>query len=137
MTAELHLQIVGVMLIALAGVNVALPAVFKWREELQKVDQLARQVFFVHLGYIAFVILLMGLLSLLYADALLHAGELGRAILAGLSVFWLSRLIVQWFGYDRRLWLGDRARTVVHVIVTFVWAYFAIVYGWAAWATHV
>lgn len=133
MNATIHLQIVGVMLVLLAVVNLLLPRQFGWREELKKVDLLARQVFFVHLYYIAFVVLLMGLLTLWFAEDLIAAGELGRAILGGLSVFWGSRLFVQWFVYDRKLWLGDRARTAVHIICTFVWGYFAAVYGVASY----
>ncbi|HRX84807.1 MAG TPA: hypothetical protein P5572_07300, partial [Phycisphaerae bacterium] len=57
---------------------------------------------------------------------------LARLVLIGLAVFWMVRLIVQLFVYDRRLWLGDRFNTTMHVMFTCLWSYLLFTYVNAA-----
>ena len=133
MTPEIHLRIVGGMLLALAALNTLLPKRLHWKEELDRLSLLNRQIFLVHALFIGLILVLTGTLSLVYANSLLEPTSLGRAILSGLVVFWSTRLFVQWFVYDRRLWRGDAFNTTVHVVFTFVWFYFVAVYGWALW----
>lgn len=134
MTLVLHLRIVGTLLLLLAAINVALPRHFRWNEELQHVSPLTRQVFRVHCGFIILVLGMMGLLSAAFTDALLESTRLGRAVLAGLALFWGVRLYTQWFVYDRRLWWGRRFETGVHLVFTLLWSYFAGVYACAWWS---
>jgi hypothetical protein len=50
-------------------------------------------------------------------------------MLVGLVVFWLCRLLAQFFVYDRAIWKGDRFRTVMHYAFSALWIYFVAVYG--------
>ena len=130
-----HLRAAGVLLLTLASVHVFFPRRFRWREELARLSTLNRQIFQVHVLFIVLILVMMGLLSLFYADALVEPDELATAVLVGLSTFWGLRLLVQWFVYDRSLWRGQRLNTVIHLVFTGIWAYLASVYGWAAWTT--
>ena len=58
---------------------------------------------------------------------------LGALVLAGLTVFWGIRLLMQWFVYDSKLWRGQRFETWMHVIFSGVWLYFTAVYAVAFW----
>jgi hypothetical protein len=73
-----------------------------------------RRIFFVHTFFIGLGVALAGAGSFLYADTLLRPGVLSRALLAGMTLFWLCRLLAQFFAYDSALWRGDRFRTFMH-----------------------
>ena len=131
----LHLKAAGILLLMLAAVHVFFPKRFCWREELARLSTLNRQIFQVHVLFIVLILVLMGLLSIFYADALMQPDELARAVLVGLCTFWALRLVVQWFVYDRSLWRGQPLNTAVHAVASGLWAYLGTVYGWAAWTT--
>jgi hypothetical protein len=131
MTVTLHLQIVGVLLLMLAAMNPLVIRHFGWRQEMRKVDLLARNVFFVHFAFIMMILVMFGVLSLAFTDALLQSGTLSRLVLAALTIFWGARLGIQLFGYNRKLWRGDRGKTIAHAACILVWSYFTSVYGWA------
>lgn len=130
---EICLRIAGVLLLLLAGAHFTFPKRFNWAEELSRLSLLNRQMFLVHVGYIVLLLASMGVLSLFFTGALLERSQLARLVLAWLSLFWLSRLVVQWFVYDRQLWRGNRLHTGVHVVFTGLWCYLALVYGWGFW----
>ena len=125
MNMLLHFHIVGVLLIILAIVNLFVPSRFNWREELARVSLLNRQIFIVHDIFIILILLLFALLLLLYGEALLDRTPLARAILAGLSVFWVMRMLMQWFFYSPQIWRGHRFNTVMHLVFSALWIYFA------------
>ena len=133
MNAELHLRIVGLLLLLLAALNLYVPRRFGWTAELRRLSLFTRQVFVVHAGFIVLTLVLFGLLSLALADELLEPSSLARAVLAGLTLFWLARLLVQWLFYDRSLWRGKTLETSVHVTFTLVWLYFTATYSAALW----
>ncbi len=126
---KLCLQIVGVLMFALVLVNVEAARRLKWRDELQKVSLLTRQVFFVHMGFIILLLAMFGALSLFFANALIEQSLAGRVLTDGLALFWTVRLFTQWFVYDRKLWIGHRFNTSVHILFTGVWGFFAGTYG--------
>jgi hypothetical protein len=53
--------------------------------------------------------------------------------MTGMFVFWLLRLLTQWFIYDSRLWRGDRFNAAAHVMVSALWTYLVVVYGTSLW----
>jgi hypothetical protein len=125
----LHLKIVGVLLVLLALLHLTFPRRFKWREELQTLSLLNRQIFLVHTFFVALAVLLGGLLTFFCAEALLERTLLARAVLSALALFWLARWVVQLFVYSPRLWRGHRFNTAAHALFTCLWAYFVAVYG--------
>ena len=131
MNAELHLRIVGLLLLLLAALNLYVPRRFGWAVELRRLSLLTRQVFVVHAGFIVLTLVLFGLLSLALPGELLERSALARAVLAGLTLFWLARLLVQWLVYDARLWRGNRFNTVAHLAFTGLWSYFVATYAYA------
>lgn len=131
MTLELHLKAVGVLILALVCLNFALPRHFGWKQELAKLSLLTRQIFIVHCLFIVITCTMFGVLALVYTPTLLQPTPLARLVLAALTIFWTVRLFVQLFVYDTSLWRGDPGRTVLHMVFTLTWAYFAATFGWA------
>ena len=129
MSLSIHLQIVGVLLVLLGLSHAFFNWYFGWEQELAAVSLLTRRIFFVHTFFIALGVVLAGVGSFLCADALLRPGLVNRAILAGLVVFWLCRLLAQFFAYDSDLWRGDRFRTFIHVAFALLWCYVSATYG--------
>ena len=113
MTLSMHLRIVGILLVLLGLSHAFFNRYFGWERELAGVSLLTRQIFFVHSLFIGLGVVLGGVGSFLCADALLRPVLLSRAVLAGMTVFWLCRLLAQFFAYDTRIWKGDRFRTSI------------------------
>jgi hypothetical protein len=124
---ERHLEIIGILLIALALLHVVFPRYFKWKEELKGVSLVTRQILHVHTFFIALTVFLMGLLCLTSARDLATT-PLGRRIALGLFVFWFCRLVLQFFGYSSKLWRGKFFETIVHIGFSFLWAYLSAVF---------
>jgi hypothetical protein len=140
MSLDLHLKIVGASLLLLGGLHGLFPWRFHWRQELGRLSLLNRQIFIVHCLFIVLTLWMMGILALAFTDRLLDPTPLATPILAGLALFWLLRLVVQWAVYDHALWRGDRFNTLVHLAFTALWSYYALVFGAALWqmsAAHI
>lgn len=126
---EIHLKFIGVLLIILALVHVFFSRYFKWKQELQTLSLINRQMMIVHTFFIALVLLLMGLLCLTSSHELIST-RLGKKVSLGLGIFWLIRLIFQFFVYSPLLWKGKRFETTVHLAFILLWAYLSIVFLW-------
>jgi hypothetical protein len=125
---ELHIKIIGILLIALALLHVIFPKYFNWKEELQRISLINRQVMIIHTFFIAFVLLLMGLLCYTSADELVET-PLGRKVALGFSIFWITRLVIQFVGYSSELWKGKRFETAVHILFSAIWIYLSVVFS--------
>lgn len=124
---EVHLKVIGAILILLSFAHIGFPKRFNWDTELASLSLLNRQMMKVHTLFIALTVLLIGLLCLLQADALVQT-ELGKTISIGLGAFWLLRLYIQLFGYSTKLWKGKKFETIVHVVFTIFWTYMSAVF---------
>jgi hypothetical protein len=133
MNTELHLRIAGGLMLLLVLVNLYVPRRFNWRGEMAALSLLNRQIFLVHAGFICIVLAMFAALSIGLAAELLKPTPLARAVLGGIALFWLLRLLTQWFVYDWRIWRGDRFNTVGHFVFTALWTYFTGVYAYAFW----
>ena len=128
-----HFRFVGALLVFLGLAHAAFPRRFGWKDELQNVSLLTRQIFYVHHFFVAFVVTLQGALCLFWAQELLAPSQLARLLLAGLVIFWALRWVFQFFVYDKRLWQGDMFNTRVHILFSLLWTYLVAVFAWALW----
>src|SRR5437870_5437846 len=103
----LHLKITGLLLVMLGIVHLVFPKYFNWAKELGALSLINRQMMYVHTFFIAFVVFLTGLLCLTSSNEIIET-SLGRKIALGLGVFWIIRLIIQFFGYSSKLWKGKK-----------------------------
>ena len=102
---QIHLKIIGVLLIILALIHIIFPRYFSWNRELQTLSLINRQMMTVHTFFIALTVFLMGVLCLTSSNELVQT-DLGNKIAVGLGVFWFARLFIQFFVYSPSLWLG-------------------------------
>jgi hypothetical protein len=131
MTLELHLRTVGVIMAALAVANLFVPRRFHWPEELARLSLINRQIFQAHSIFLIVTLALFSALLLTCTDALLEPTRLARAVLAGLTIFWGLRMLMQWFFYSPETWRGHRLHTVMHLVFSATWIYVTSVFATA------
>lgn len=119
---EFQINIIGYLLILLALIHVIFPKYFNWKEELNQLSLINKQVMQVHTFFIALTVLLMGILCVTSATEIVTT-SLGKKISFGLGLFWFCRLLIQFFGYSPKLWKGKTFETVVHIIFSTLWIY--------------
>ncbi|NLR64184.1 hypothetical protein HGH92_07690 [Chitinophaga varians] len=129
---ELHLKITGYILLLLSLLHVFFPRYFNWKKEFSQVSLLSRQVMYVHTFFIGLMIFLMGLCCINAAEDILHT-RLGHLLALGFFVFWFCRLFFQFFVYSSALWKGKRFETAMHILFSFIWGYFSIVFLLVWW----
>ena len=124
---ELHLKIIGAILIVLALVHIIFPRYFNWKTELAGIALINRQMMYVHTFFIALTVLLTGLLCVSSAYDMVHT-RLGGRLALGLFVFWAMRLVIQFFYYSAALWKGKRVETTIHILFSFLWTYLSVTF---------
>jgi hypothetical protein len=125
----LNLRIVGCVMAALVAVNLLVPVRYRWREESSRMSLLNREIFVAHAVFIVLTLALISALLLTSADALVEPTPLSRAVLAGLTLFWGLRMLMQWFFYSPAIWRGNRFRTAMHWVFSATWVYVTAVFA--------
>jgi len=129
---EVHFRIIGVLLVGLSLLHLIFPRYFNWNKELASISLINRQMMYVHTFFIAFVVLLIGLLCLT-SSVDLTSTSFGKKVALGIGVFWSIRLFVQFFGYSSTLWKGKTTETAIHILFSVLWAYLSMVFFASYW----
>jgi hypothetical protein len=129
---QIHLKIIGVLLMALGLIHIFFPKYFNWDKELKSLSLINKQMMTVHTFFIAFTVFLMGLLCLTSAKELVET-VLGKKIALGFGIFWTVRLFIQFFGYSIELWKGKTFETTMHIIFSILWTYLSFIFLTVWW----
>jgi hypothetical protein len=128
---EVHLKIIGVLLMVLATIHIFFPKYFNWKKELKSLSLINRQMMTVHTFFISLIVFLMGLLCLTSATDLIQT-KLGKTISLGLGIFWAVRLFFQLFVYSSKLWKRKKFETAIHILFSLLWVYLTTIFLWTA-----
>ncbi len=120
---------VGAVHLLVAAMNFFLPAKIELAPNLAKVSPLVRQMVIIHHVYIVAVIFAFAGLCFFRTADLAGGHGLGRVLAAGMSLFWLARIPIQLFYYDRET---RRRHPVVDAGFLLMLAFMAGVLGLAA-----
>jgi hypothetical protein len=126
------LVLAGLAQLGLALGSLAIPRVLRWSEDTAKLRPLTRQVFWTYAAYIWATNVSFGLLSTLAPDALLDRSPLARIICGYITAYWASRLLVQFFYFDRSQAPAGRFFTVAEALLVGLFALLTAVYGYVA-----
>ena len=129
----LNLRIVGLIMAALAVLNLFVPRRFHWQEEMARLSLLNRQIFQAHSIFLILTLAMFAALLLLRGPDLMEPTPLARAVLVGLTAFWTLRMLMQWFFYSPEVWRGDRFKTAMHGVFSVTWVYVSAVFATALW----
>jgi len=124
---EIHFRIIGCLFIVLALSHIVFPRYFNWKQELSSLSLVNRQIMYVHSFFLAFMILLLGLLCFTSSHEIITT-SLGKRISLGLGIFWGARLLIQFVGYSSTLWKGKLFETSVHIVFSIFWTYISVVF---------
>ena len=100
-TLKFIVTLAGVGQIILAIGSIAIPGILKWREDVNKLRPLTRQIFWTYASYILMANFSFGLLSVLLPGQLLDGSPLAIAVTGFIAFYWLTRLIFQFGYFDR------------------------------------
>lgn len=106
-----HLRLIwaaGAIQAAIVLVNAILPGRLQVREKVARAPQFIRQILYVHWMYIVLTVAMFSALCFGFARDLAGASLLGRFLSAFLSGFWVLRVALQWFYYDREVRRANR-----------------------------
>jgi len=119
----------GAVHVGIMAANVPLPGRLRVRERLAGVPRFVRQIFYVHWVYIVIVLGLFAALCFGFAPELAGASALGRFLSGFMAGFWLLRIVLQIFYYDREMRRENRGldRLYVGSLIVLV-----VVFGMAA-----
>jgi hypothetical protein len=123
------LWVAGAIQLVVIAANFALPKKLRCRENLAKVSPMIREVFVVHWLYIVLVLGIFTTLCFWFAPELAGGSRLGRFLSLAMAIFWLLRVPIQLFFYDREIRRQNRLADVAFLLT---FSYLGIVFGVAA-----
>jgi len=133
MTTELMVRLIwgaGAIHAGIVAANIPLPRRLRVRERLAGVPRFLRQIFYVHWLYIVIVVGMFAALCFGFAAELAGGSRLGRFLSGFIAAFWLLRIVLQAFYYDKELRRENRALDTLYVgsliVMVFVFGIAAI-----------
>ena len=129
---EIHLKIVGSILIILALLHLIFPRYFNWGKELASLSLINKQLMYVHTFFIGLIVLLMGIFCIYSSQESIYT-SLGQQLSFGLFIFWSTRLVFQFWVYSPKLWKGKLFESTVHVLFSLLWIYISVVFFLIYW----
>jgi hypothetical protein len=108
------------------------PQTLNWRVELARLGTLTRQVVWVHGIFIVLVIIGFGVISIVNPTPMCDGSVMSRSVCGFIAIFWAARLVVQFLVFDAKPHLTSGVLKWGYHGLTVMFAYFVLVYGWAA-----
>jgi hypothetical protein len=105
----------GAVHVGIMAANIPLPGRLRVRDRLAGVPKFLRQIFYVHWIYIVIVLGLFAGLCFGFARELAGASALGRFLSGFMAGFWLLRILLQIFYYDREVRRENRGLDMMYV----------------------
>jgi hypothetical protein len=89
------ITIAGFAQLSVLVASALVPIRLNWRYDLQTLNRLQRQMYWVYGGYVVLAIIAFGLICLFNARELASGSRLARSMCAYMAVFWGIRLALQ------------------------------------------
>lgn len=125
---QVLLFLAGVAQLILAAGSLAIPWVLGWKTELAKVQTLIRQMFWTYSAYIWVINVCFGLLSVLAWEELTDQSFLARIMTGFIALYWLSRVLIQFFYFDRSSFPAGLLNHIAEIVLTLLFICLSIVY---------
>lgn len=116
--------------------GLVLPKVLDMRNDLRPLGAFLRRLVWVHGAYIVSMVVAFGAVSLALPHDLASGTPLARVICGFIALFWTGRLAVQAFIFEAETLATTPLLKAGYYGLTVVFAYFAVVYGFAAIAAQ-
>lgn len=124
------LILAGLGQVALALASLAIPRILQWKNQLAFLPSpLVRQIFWVYAVYIWSFNMAFGLLSLLASHLLLQDNLLATLVCGFIFLYWLGRLLVQFFYFDRSQAPEGKIFKLLEIGLVLLFVYLCGTYG--------
>jgi cyanate permease len=110
----------GMVHVGIMAANIPLPGRLRVQERLTSVPRFMRQIFYVHWVYVVIVLGLFAALCFGFAPELAGGSGLGRFLSGFMAGFWLLRIVLQIFYYDREIRRENRGMDLLYVVALVV-----------------
>jgi hypothetical protein len=131
---SLSVWVAGGSQFLLLAVSVQIPGRFQWGSQLRLLNELNRKLFVVATGYIVFTYLAFGALTLWLHDEMLDGDRAATGLALFIGLYWLVRLVIDWFWFGHRIWPAGRRYVIAHIGLELLFTYLAAVYlGLVVW----
>lgn len=125
----LALKLAGIILLCIVLANFFAPKKMRWIENLDKTENLFRQVFIVHCLYLIGCVLGMALVCLFLPHLLLQE-VMGKILLIFMAVFWLTRIFVNLFYYETAI---KKQFPFFNILFSTVYIYLGLCFSVLSW----
>ena len=105
----------GLVQVGIMAANLPLPWRLRVRDRLAGVPRFVRQIFYVHWIYIVIVLGMFAALCFGFAPELSGASGLGRFLSGFMAGFWLLRIVLQIFYYEREIRRENRVLDIFYL----------------------
>jgi hypothetical protein len=130
------LVLAAVAQLGIAALNLFLPRLLGWKDDLARMPLLIREVFHVHAWFISVTLTIFAVMTWRFAGAMaVGASEECRWLAVCIGVFWAIRTVLQVTYYNSSHWRGRPGRTVIHVALLLIYGGFATTYLLAGFGT--
>jgi len=128
------LRLAGILHFCILIASALVPRVLDWRSNLATLNVFLRRLFWVYGVFVVLMIIGLGTLTLLNAQAMAAGDPVARTLAGFIAIFWLARLAVQFFVFDAGAYLTNWLLKIGYHCLTPVFTYFVVIYTWAALA---
>ncbi len=104
------------------------PSRLGWKEDFAKLTRFNRKVFWTYGGFIVLCIVSFGILTLALHDELLRGDRAALGFASFNAVFWITRLLTDFFYFKHEDWPKGPQFVVGHVLLTGLFCALAAVY---------
>ena len=133
MKTTILFQLAGLAQLGMVGAGALAPLFLRWKPALQTLPTILRQLFWTYGAYILSTNLFFAVLCLLFPAEFVNRSPLAAALCLYLFLFWLGRLGVQFFYFDRAaLGHGIPMRIAEFFLVLLILT-LVLIYGWGLW----
>ena len=127
------LSLAAILQFGIAILNFGLNPIMGWKEELQRMPLLIREVHQVHAWFISMTLFIFAIVTWRFVgDFATGTNPITRWLAAGIGLFWALRVVLQVCYYSASHWRGKAGRTAIHVSLLLIYGEFAWAYLLAA-----
>lgn len=125
---SLALWLAGIGHFCILGASFQVPFRLGWKEDFAKLTRFNRKIFWTYGGFIVLCIVSFGILTLVLHDELLRGDRAALGLATFNGIFWITRLLTDFFYFKHDDWPKGPQFVVGHVLLTGLFCALAAVY---------
>ena len=130
---ETLVKFAGIGQLCLVAGSVFIPKCLNWKEGLGTANKLTRQMFLTYACYILGMHLFFGLISAFATGDLLKGDFLSIALCALMTIWWGTRIILQFCCFDRTCIPQTKFNGIAEGLLVMLFISLTTIYGMALW----